>query len=161
MTKKHAFEPKIVAFLCNWCSYTAADLAGTARRKYPFNARIIRVMCTGRLDPAFVLKAFAEGADGVLISGCHPQECHYISGNYKAYKRSMAIKNLIADLGIEPERFTMTFASASEGEKFAGIVRELTETVRALGPMGRVSDRLARYSQFKQDDIVAGGEDLG
>lgn len=144
---ENKFEPQIVGFLCNWCSYAAADLAGTSRRQYPPNLRVVRVMCTGRMEPSFVLKAFAEGADGVLISGCHPGECHYLEGNYKAYKRVTALKLVLEDFGIEPKRFKMTFASASEGLEFAQIVTDFTETVRDLGPLGNNAERIARYDE--------------
>ncbi|MDK2986083.1 MAG: F420-non-reducing hydrogenase iron-sulfur subunit, partial [Clostridia bacterium] len=110
------FEPLIVGILCNWCSYAGADLAGTSRFKYPENIKIIRVMCSGRVDPLFVIKAFKEGADGVLVSGCHPGDCHYIDGNIKAMRRGPLLSKLLEDLGIEKERFKLTWVSASEGE---------------------------------------------
>lgn len=153
----NGYEPKIVAFLCNWCSYTAADTAGTARRKYPANVNVIRIMCTGRMEPTFVFKAFAEGADGVLISGCHPGECHYLTGNFKAYKRSVGLEQVLKDFGIEPERFMMTFISASEADKFASVATEITETVRKLGPLGKVRDRVKSYDEV----FVTGGEVSG
>ncbi len=130
-----SFEPKIVGFLCNWCSYTGADLAGTSRMKYPPNIRSIRVMCSGRVDPTFVLKAFAEGADGVLIAGCHPGDCHYIDGNMKTLRRVPLLKRMLDQLGIEPERLRLEWVSASEGERFKEVVEEMTETVRKLGPL--------------------------
>jgi F420-non-reducing hydrogenase iron-sulfur subunit len=130
-----SFEPKIVGFLCNWCSYTGADLAGTARIKYAPNLRSIRVMCSGRIDPTFVVKAFAEGADGVLIAGCHPGDCHYQEGNYKALRRYMLLKRILPEYGIEPERLRLEWVAASEGERFATVVNEFTEQVRSLGPM--------------------------
>ncbi|MFA7331248.1 MAG: hydrogenase iron-sulfur subunit [Candidatus Delongbacteria bacterium] len=129
-----AFEPKIVGFLCNWCSYTGADLAGTSRVKYPPNVRAIRVMCSARVDPTFVVKAFREGADGVLICGCHPGDCHYSEGNYKTMRRVPLLKRLLADYGIEPERVRLEWVSASEGQRFAEVVGEITEAVRRLGP---------------------------
>ncbi|MCD6384155.1 hydrogenase iron-sulfur subunit [Candidatus Sumerlaeota bacterium] len=128
------FEPKIVGFLCNWCSYTGADLAGTARMKYPPNVRVIRVMCSGRVDPTFVLKALESGADGVLICGCHPGDCHYQEGNYKAMRRYLLLERLLADFGIEPERVKLEWVSASEGERYAQVVKEFTEQIRELGP---------------------------
>ena len=129
-----SFEPKIVGFLCNWCSYAGADLAGTSRIHYAPNVLIIRVMCTARVDPTFVLKALHDGADGVLICGCHPGDCHYSEGNYKAMRRYPLLKRLLADYGIEDERVRLEWVSASEGKRFADIVDDMTERVRALGP---------------------------
>lgn len=129
------FEPRIVGFACNWCCYAGADLAGTARLKYPANIRIIRVMCTGRIDPQFILKAFRDGADGVFIGGCHPGDCHYVSGNYKTQKRVMTLQSLIAGLGIEPERLRLEWVSASEGQRFADAVTSFTQEVKRLGPL--------------------------
>jgi len=127
-------EPRIVAFLCHWCSYTGADLAGTARIKYAPNVHIIRVMCSGRIEPQFVMKAFREGADGVLVCGCHPGDCHYLEGNYKAMRRFPLLKKMLADLGVEDQRVRLEWVSASEGQRFAEIVNEMTEQVRKLGP---------------------------
>jgi F420-non-reducing hydrogenase iron-sulfur subunit len=129
------FEPVIIGFTCNWCSYRAADLAGTARTKYPPNVRLIRLMCSGRLDPAFVLKAFSEGADAVLMTGCHPGECHYIEQNYKALRRFRLLRRTIEALGIEPERLQLVWASAAEGVRLANEITRVTEDVRALGPL--------------------------
>ena len=129
-----SFEPKIVAFLCNWCSYAGADLAGTSRFKYPSNVRIIRVMCSSRLNPMFIVNAFLEGADGVLVSGCHPGECHYISGNYMARRRFVLLRRFLEHIGIHPDRFRMSWVSASEGNKFAEVIKEVTEAVEKLGP---------------------------
>jgi F420-non-reducing hydrogenase iron-sulfur subunit len=129
------FNPRIIGFLCQWCSYTGADLAGTARIKYPTNVAIIRVMCSGRVDPTFVLKAFREGADGVLVAGCHPGDCHYIEGNYKTMRRIPLLKRLIEDFGINPKRLRKEWISASEGDLFAKVIREFTEEVRQLGPL--------------------------
>jgi F420-non-reducing hydrogenase iron-sulfur subunit len=129
-----SFEPKIVAFLCNWCSYTGADLAGTSRMKYSPNIRIIRVMCSGRVDPTFVLKAFREGADGVLICGCHPGDCHYHEGNYRCLRRYHLLQKYIQQLGIESGRLRLEWISASEGKQFAELVDEMTDQVRKLGP---------------------------
>jgi len=129
------FEPKIVGFLCNWCSYAGADLAGISRMQYPTNVRVIRVMCSGRVDPAFVLEAFKGGADGVLIAGCHlPSDCHYISGNFKAQRRVALLRKVIEQFGIEPERLRLEWISASEGDRFAQVVKEITEQIRKLGP---------------------------
>jgi len=129
-----AFEPRIVGFLCNWCSYTGADLAGTSRIKYPHNIRIIRVMCSARIDPTFVLKALSDGADGVLICGCHPGDCHYVEGNYKAMRRYALLKKLLRSYGIKEERVRLEWVSASEGARFAEIVKNMTEEIRKLGP---------------------------
>lgn len=129
------FEPVIIGFTCNWCSYRAADLAGTARMKYPPNIRLIRLMCSGRLDPTFVLKAFSGGADGVLITGCHPGECHYIEQNYKAMRRFMLMKRALAQFGIEPQRVRLVWASAAEGHKLAEEITAMVEEVRQLGPL--------------------------
>ncbi|MCX8092769.1 MAG: hydrogenase iron-sulfur subunit [Candidatus Goldbacteria bacterium] len=129
------FEPRIVAFLCRWCSYTGADLAGTSRIKYPANVVPIKVMCSGRVDPTFVLKAFADGADGVLICGCHPGDCHYDIGNYNMQKRAPLISKLLKEMGIEEKRFRLEWVSASEGDRFAEVVKEITEEVRNLGPL--------------------------
>ena len=129
------WEPRIIAFLCYWCSYTGADNAGTARLKYPPNADIIRVMCSGRIDPELITTAFARGADGVMVCGCHIGDCHYISGNHKTMARMPLLKHTLIELGIEPDRFVHEWVSAAEGEKFARLVREVTENVRRLGPL--------------------------
>ncbi len=129
------FEPVIIGFTCNWCSYRAADLAGTARVKYPPNIRLIRMMCSGRLDPAFVLKAFANGADGVMVSGCHPGECHYIEQNYKALRRFLLLRRTITQMGIEPGRLKLVWASAAEGVRLAQEITKMVEEVRELGPL--------------------------
>ncbi len=129
------FEPKIVGFCCNWCSYRAADLAGSARIKYPPNVRIIRTMCSGRFDPMFVFKALSLGADGVLMAGCHPGECHYVDQNYKAMRRYGMIKQMLRAMGIEEERVRLVWASAAEGHILAEYINEITETVRKLGPL--------------------------
>jgi F420-non-reducing hydrogenase iron-sulfur subunit len=132
---KEEFEPRIIGFLCNWCSYAGADLAGVSRIQYPPNIRIIRVMCSGRIDPVFVLEAFKDGADGVLIAGCHlPSDCHYIDGNSKALKRTAMLKKALEGFGIEPERLRLEWVSASEGDRFAALVREMVEEVKKLGP---------------------------
>ncbi len=129
-----SFEPKIVGFLCNWCSYRGADMAGTARIKSAPNVRIVRVMCSGRVDPVFVLKAFKQGADGVLILGCHPGDCHYAEGNYKTARRVPLLQKMLEQLGIEDERVRLGWVSAAEGDRFASIVNEMTAKVRELGP---------------------------
>jgi coenzyme F420-reducing hydrogenase delta subunit len=129
-----AWEPKVVAFLCNWCSYAGADLAGVSRIQYPPNVRIIRVPCSGRINPAFLLRALQNGADAVLVSGCHPGDCHYISGNLAARRKFALLKDLLQYAGIEPERVQFTWVSASEGGRFAAIVEKVVEQVRKLGP---------------------------
>jgi len=129
------FEPKIVAFFCTWCTYTAADLAGISRLQYAPNVRAIRLMCSGRVDPQFVLAAFHGGADGVLIGGCHPGDCHYSEGNYKTRRRVELLHALLADLGIEKERLRLEWISASEGEAVQRVCNEMTEELRALGPL--------------------------
>jgi F420-non-reducing hydrogenase iron-sulfur subunit len=129
-----AFEPRIVGFLCNWCSYTGADLAGTSRIKYLPNVRVIRVMCSARVDPGFVIRAFRAGADGVLLCGCHPGDCHYSEGNYKTMRRFPLLQRLLAEYGIEPERVRLEWVSASEGQRFADVVNDMTRQLRALGP---------------------------
>ena len=133
--KAEAFEPTVIVFACNWCSYSGADLAGTSRFQYPTNSRIIRVMCSGRVDPSIVMKAFRNGADGVIISGCHPGDCHYSEGNYKALRRVHLLKRLLADFGVDPRRLRLTWVSASEGDRWAEVTNEMTETVKSLGPL--------------------------
>jgi F420-non-reducing hydrogenase iron-sulfur subunit len=129
------WEPTIVAFFCNWCTYLAADLAGTSRARYAPNVRVIRVMCSGRVDPQFVLDAFARGADGVLIGGCHPNDCHYQEGNYKTLRRVTLLRRLLEQMGIEPQRFRLEWISASEAERLRTVVNTMVEEVRALGPL--------------------------
>jgi F420-non-reducing hydrogenase iron-sulfur subunit len=130
------YEPKIVAFCCNWCSYAGADLAGVSRFQYPPNVRIIRVMCSGRVDPSFVIEAFKKGADGVIVAGCHINDCHYINGNMKAATRAEFLKTFLEEIGIEPERFRLEWIAGSEGEKFASTIRKMTEELKILGPLG-------------------------
>ena len=130
-----AFEPKIIGFLCNWCSYTGADLAGVSRIKSAPNVRILRTMCSGRVDPTFILKAFQLGADGVIVMGCHLGDCHYQEGNYKTLRRLPFLKRLIKDFGIDPRRLRLEWVSASEGDRFAKVVNEMTEEMRQLGPL--------------------------
>lgn len=129
------FEPLIIGFTCNWCSYRAADLAGISREKYPPNIRLIRLMCSGRLDPSFVLKALAGGADGVLVTGCHPGECHYLEQNYKAMRRFILLKRILDQMGVEPNRVKLVWASAAEGVRLAREITNMVEEVRALGPL--------------------------
>ena len=128
------FKPQIIAFLCNWCSYTGADLAGTARMKYKPNVRAIRVMCSGRIEPTFVLRAFRQGADGVLICGCHPGDCHYQEGNYRCLRRYHLLQKYIQQMGIETERLKLEWISASEGKQYAELIDSFTETITELGP---------------------------
>lgn len=128
------FEPRIVVFACNWCSYAGIDLAGTSRIKYPHNVRIVKVMCSGRVHPEMVLKALEEGADGVLITGCHPGDCHYISGNYKAMRRYLLLKKLLGELGLS-DRVRLEWVSASEGERWARVSSDFVEHIRKLGPL--------------------------
>ena len=132
MTKE--FEPNIIGFLCNWCSYAGADLAGTSRLKYPPNIKSIRVMCSGRVDPVFVLEALKKGADGVLIAGCHPGDCHYQSGNYKANRRIKLLQVFLKEMGLDPERVRFEYISASEGQKFAQVVTDFVADLKKLGP---------------------------
>lgn len=128
------FEPNIVAFLCNWCSYAGADLAGTSRIQYPANIHIIRVMCTGRVNPLFLVNALQQGADGVLVSGCHPGDCHYLEGNLYARRRLNLMRELLEFIGVEPQRFNMSWVSASEGMKWKDVVESVVENVREIGP---------------------------
>jgi F420-non-reducing hydrogenase iron-sulfur subunit len=128
------FKPRIIAFLCNWCSYTGADLAGTSRMEYKSNVRAVRVMCSGRIEPTFVLEAFIKGADGVLVCGCHPGDCHYQEGNYRCLRRFKLLQKYIVQMGIETERLKLEWISASEGKQFAELVNSFTETITELGP---------------------------
>ena len=142
------FEPRIVGFLCNWCSYAGADLAGVSRFQYPPNLRVVRVMCSGRVHPAFILEAFRDGADGVLVAGCHPpNDCHYISGNMKAQRRVALLRKLMSQLGLEPSRLRLEWISAAEGDKFARVIREMVDDLRRIGP-----------SPLKATGMVVGGE---
>ncbi len=136
------FEPLIIGFTCNWCSYRAADSAGLGRVKYPPNIRLLRLMCSGRIDPTFVLKALVSGADGVLVSGCHPGDCHYLEQNFKAQSRFLLMRRMLAAMGIEPQRVKLLWASAAEGAIFAEEVSKFTEDVRALGPLNWSQDRV-------------------
>ncbi len=132
-----AYEPKIVAFCCNWCSYAGADLAGTTRLQYPSNVRIIRVMCSGRVDPSFVLRAYALGADGVIVAGCHPADCHYISGNDKAAMRGTFLDSFLDEAGIESQRFKLEWIAGSEGGKFADTIKKMVVELEKLGPISK------------------------
>ena len=132
--EKAEFEPLIIAFCCNWCSYAGADLAGTSRFEYPPNVRVIRVMCSGRMDPTFILSAFRWGADGVLVTGCHPGDCHYVKGNYMMERRFEFLKEALSHLGIEQDRVRLEWISAGEGEKFAALIRDAVMRIRKLGP---------------------------
>jgi len=145
------FEPKIVAFFCNWCTYLAADLAGISRIRYPANIRVVRTMCSGRIDPQFVLEAFAKGADGVLIGGCHPGDCHYESGNYKTLRRVQLLRTVLREMGIEQERFRLEWLSASEAEPLRAVVEDMVAKIRALGPLPRLPER---------EDIAAEREEV-
>ena len=132
------WQPKILAFLCNWCSYAGADLAGVSRIQYPSNIRVVRIPCSGRVNPMFILKSLQNGFDGVLVSGCHPGDCHYISGNYVARRKFAVLKTVLEFMGLEPGRVQFSWVSAGEGEKFAQVVTKVTEDVRALGPATRL-----------------------
>ena len=144
------FEPRIVAFFCNWCTYTASDLAGTARMKYAPNARVIRVMCSGRLDPQFILRALSSGADGVLVGGCHPNDCHYIEGNYKALRRITLLKRMLKDLGIEDDRVRLEWISASEGDRVQWAINDMVAKIKALGPLGLPSRHAAWDQELEE-----------
>jgi coenzyme F420-reducing hydrogenase delta subunit len=141
------FEPKIAAFVCNWCTYTGADLAGTSRLKYPTNIKMIRVPCTGRIDPLFIIKAFEKGADGVLISGCHPGDCHYNAGNYHARRRWILFQELLGFVGIDSSRLQFSWISASEGKKFVDIVNEVTNVIKEKGPF-------EKYAKINREFVI-------
>ena len=143
------FEPNIVAFLCNWCSYAGADLTGTTRTHYPPTVKVIRVMCTGRVNPLFVAQVLRTGADGVLISGCHPGECHYMKGNFLARRRFLIMRNLLEFIGIDPQRIRMSWVSASEGKKFADVITEVTEEIKKLGPLQSFKENLNGHPKTK------------
>jgi len=134
-----SWEPKIVAFLCNWCSYAGADLAGVSRMQYPPSIRVVRVPCSGRINPLFIVSALQSGADGVLVSGCHPGDCHYLSGNLVARRKFALMKSLLAHVGIEPARVQFSWVSASEGGRFASLIEQVTEEVRKLGPQRKLA----------------------
>jgi F420-non-reducing hydrogenase iron-sulfur subunit len=136
---EQSWQPKIVAFLCNWCSYAGADLAGVSRMQYPPSIRVVRVPCSGRINPLFLVAALQNGADGVLVSGCHPGDCHYLSGNLVARRKFAVVKNLLEYVGIEPGRVQFSWVSASEGGRFAALIAQVTEDVRKLGPQKRLA----------------------
>jgi F420-non-reducing hydrogenase iron-sulfur subunit len=140
------WSPRIVAFFCNWCTYTAADLAGVSRLKYASNTRVIRLMCSGRVDPQFILDALARGADGVLIGGCHPFDCHYVEGNYKCLRRFQMLQRMLPKMGIEPERVRLEWISAAEGEKVKRVVNEMTAAIQQLGALG-VPQKFAEWDK--------------
>ncbi|MCS7119392.1 MAG: hydrogenase iron-sulfur subunit [Archaeoglobaceae archaeon] len=129
------FRPRIVVFACNWCTYAALDLAGTSRMKYPTNFLVVKEMCSGRVDPQYVLEAFRRGADGVIVAGCHPGDCHYIEGNYKTLRRMTLLKKLLEEFGIEKERFRLEWISASEADRFVEVANEMYEKIKNLGPL--------------------------
>lgn len=153
MTMTGDFEPRILGFLCNWCSYAGADLAGVSRFQYPPTLRVIRVMCSGRVDPTFVLRAFSRGIDGVMVLGCHPGDCHYATGNYYARNRVKVLKQLLELAGVNPDRLILDWVSAGEGERFATLVRDFTEQILALGPFGYAQGR-----PFGQNEGLPGEE---
>lgn len=146
------FEPNILGILCNWCTYAGADLAGTSRTQYPPNVRVIRIMCTGRLDPAFVLKALSVGADGVLVSGCHIGDCHYLAGNFKSRRRVALLRKLIEEYGYDRERLRMTMISASEGAIWAEVVQDMVNTIKKLGPNPLKQTAVAGQAGVVADD---------
>jgi len=150
-----SFEPVIIGFTCNWCSYRAADMAGTARMKYAPNIRLIRLMCSGRLDPTFVLKAFAGGADAVMISGCHPGDCHYVEQNYKALRRFHLLKRYLTQMGIEPGRLKLVWASAAEGAMLADTINKYVEEVRALGPLNWPTMEVKLFTAPIEEEVAA------
>ena len=137
------WQPRIVAFFCNWCTYTAADLAGVSRLKYASNVRVIRLMCSGRVDPQFILEALTKGADGVLIGGCHPNDCHYAEGNYKLLRRYQLLKRMLKDMGIDEARVRLEWISAAEGDKVKSVINDMTVKIQALGPLGMPAKFLA------------------
>ena len=145
-----AFEPKLIAFLCNWCSYAGADLAGISRFQYPPNIRVIRVPCSGRVDPLFILKSLQHGADGVLVSGCHPGDCHYLTGNYYARRKFIVLKRLLDYVGLEEDRVQFSWVSAAEGEKFSRVVADAVEKIKALGPAKRLVKTFSLPSELIQ-----------
>ena len=140
--QNEGWEPKIIAIVCNWCTYAGADLAGISRIQYPPNVRIIRVPCTGRINPFYIVKAMQEGADGVIVSGCHPGECHYLTGNMIARRKFAMLKSLLTYIGVEGDRAMFTWVSASEGERFAKVIRQVTGAVKAIGPAQRLVKKL-------------------
>jgi F420-non-reducing hydrogenase iron-sulfur subunit len=153
------FQPRIVAFFCNWCTYTAADLAGVSRFKYAPNVRVVRLMCSGRVDPQFILAAFSGGADGVLIGGCHIGDCHYSEGNLKTARRFQMLKRLLAGLGIDERRLRLEWISAAEGDKVRTVVNEMTEQLRALGPLGMPGRFVQWDSEVDRIEAAAAGSE--
>jgi F420-non-reducing hydrogenase iron-sulfur subunit len=151
------FTPRIVAFFCNWCTYTAADLAGVSRMRHAPNVRIIRVMCSGRVDPQFVLDAFARGADGVLLGGCHPGDCHYMEGNYKALRRMRMLRRLLAQMGIEEARFRLEWISAAEGDRVRSVINDMVAKLTPLGPLDLpgLRDRMLAGSLLEEEEEEA------
>jgi len=158
-----SWTPRIVAFFCNWCTYTAADLAGVSRLKYASNTRVIRLMCSGRVDPQFILDAFRQGADGVLIGGCHPGDCHYVEGNYKMLRRFQLLKRLLKDLGIAEQRVRLEWISAAEGERVKTVINEMTAQIKALGPLGMPRAFAAWDKEVSElaRDVAGAGEACG
>lgn len=158
--EKEDFEPKILVFACNWCTYAGADLAGLSRLQYPPNVRILRVPCSGRVNPQFVLRAFQRGIDGVLVCGCHPGDCHYTSGNYFTRRRYLLMKRMLEFMGTDPERFQIRWISGSEGPKFQEVITEATATIKAIGPNKKMRDDLTIEAAFSERDVIEseGGE---
>ena len=154
MTDLSTFEPRVTAFVCNWCTYTGADLAGTSRLNMASNVRIVRLPCTGRIDHLFIVKAFERGADGVIVSGCHPADCHYTAGNYHARRRFGVFRELLTFMGIDPQRLTFSWVSASEGAKWKDVVNETVDRVRRLGPFDSYH-RLAGAATAADDPFAA------
>jgi F420-non-reducing hydrogenase iron-sulfur subunit len=154
------FEPRIAAFFCTWCTYTAADLAGVSRLKCAPNARVIRVMCSGRIDPQFVLDAFASGADGVLIGGCHPGDCHYLEGNYKCLRRYHLLKRVLRDMGIEEERLRLEWISAAEGHRVGAVIDEMVEQLKVLGPLDLPGRRIKWDAELTDGEGAAAPEEV-
>jgi coenzyme F420-reducing hydrogenase delta subunit len=154
------WEPKVVAFVCNWCTYAGADLAGTSRMEYKPNVRIIKLPCTGRIDPLFIIKAFENGADGILVSGCHPGDCHYSSGNYHARRRWIAFKSLLEFCGIDEKRIQFSWVSASEALKWVDLINSTTEKVKELGPFVKYQslDAKGNKSNEHKENLVASNE---
>lgn len=158
-TSPVGWEPTIVAFFCNWCTYTASDLAGVSRLKHSPNARIVRLMCSGRVDPQFILRALSRGADGVLIGGCHPGDCHYIEGNYKALRRFRMMKVFLKSMGIEEDRVRLEWISASEGEKVRAVIDDMVEKIRSLGPL-RLPEKFATWDDELESEPIGEREVL-
>ncbi len=148
------FEPNIAAFVCQWCTYTGADLAGTSRLKYEPNVRVLRLPCTGRIDFSFIIKAFENGADGVLVSGCHPNDCHYNAGNFHARRRFAMLLKLLEFIGIDPRRIQFSWVSAAEGAKWRDVVNSVTDEIRALGPFTKYKEIIKESFPFKNLDII-------